>query len=417
MIALAAILAGILVVLAGSQMLLAISFARALSRSSPRPLPDEQCPRAAVVLCLRGSDPFLEDCISAILTQDYPQFDVRIVVDRKNDPAWAVVERVLQTHDEPHVHVEPLTKRGTTCSLKCSSVLQAIEGLDESHEFVAQLDADTIPHRTWLRELATALEPESVGAATGNRWYFPVDGSWGGAVRYIWNAAAVVQMYLYGIAWGGTLAVKTTVLHESGLLERWRSAFCEDTVLSAVLRPLNLKVKFVPSLMMVNREDCTVNGCDHWIRRQLLTARLYHPMWPAVAGHGILTSGGLLCGLLLIAAGALQGGTLVAGLAIGSVLLYESTMLLGLGLMELAVRKIARRRGEPTDWLTAKTFFRCLLAVPLTQVIYTRSLAAAMVLRTIQWRGVKYQIDGPWNIQLLEDRGDLANTTNPGESL
>ena len=96
--------------------------------------------------------------------------------------------------------------------------------------------ADTIPHRTWLRELAAALADEQVGAATGNRWYMPQQPTWGSLVRLFWNAAAIVQMWFYGIAWGGTLAVKTKVFRESDLLERWGNAFCEDTMTFAALK-------------------------------------------------------------------------------------------------------------------------------------------------------------------------------------
>jgi hypothetical protein len=74
---------------------------------------------------------------------------------------------------------------------KCSSVTQAIERLDPSFEAVALLDAHTMPHRSWLRELVAPPADESVGAATGNRWYMPGGGSWGALVRYSWNAADV----------------------------------------------------------------------------------------------------------------------------------------------------------------------------------------------------------------------------------
>ena len=49
--------------------------------------------KVAVILCLRGTDPFLPDCIKAILSQDYPSFDLLIVIDNESDPARAVVER------------------------------------------------------------------------------------------------------------------------------------------------------------------------------------------------------------------------------------------------------------------------------------------------------------------------------------
>jgi len=62
----------------------------ALRRQPPSLLTDQQCPKAAVVLCLRGKDPFLADCLRALLTQDYPCFDVRIVVDANDDRRLAV---------------------------------------------------------------------------------------------------------------------------------------------------------------------------------------------------------------------------------------------------------------------------------------------------------------------------------------
>ena len=56
-----------------------------------------------------------------------------------------------------------------------------------------------------------------MGVASGNRWYMPAEATAGSLVRYLWNAAAVVQMYWYGIAWGGSLAFKTKLLREAGL--------------------------------------------------------------------------------------------------------------------------------------------------------------------------------------------------------
>ena len=38
-------------------------------------------PRTVVILCLRGADPQLEDCLSGLLHQDYDNWELRIVVD------------------------------------------------------------------------------------------------------------------------------------------------------------------------------------------------------------------------------------------------------------------------------------------------------------------------------------------------
>ena len=176
-----------------------------------------------------------------------PRTAVRIVVDSREDPAWAIVEEAVNRCQATHVQIASLAERRETCSLKCSSVLQAISELDESFEVVALVDADTIPHRNWLRELVAPLADERVGASTGNRWYMPTQPTWGALVRYIWNSAAIVQMYWYRIPWGGTLAIKTRVFRETDVLEKWGNSFCEDTMLRRVLRPLGLSVAFVPS--------------------------------------------------------------------------------------------------------------------------------------------------------------------------
>lgn len=392
---------------------LVCGFVIALRRTPRVMIADADCPKAAIVLCLRGTDPFLPDCIDALLNQDYPQFEIHVVVDCMEDPAWAVVEEILQRRRATNLHVQPLVERRDTCSLKCSSVVQAIMELDSSYEIVALVDADTLAHRTWLRELAAPLADPQVGASTGNRWYMPQQSSWGELVRYLWNAAAVVQMYTYGIAWGGTLALRLKTLRETDLLERWSSAFCEDTMLFAVLRKQGLRVAFVPSLMMINREGCDMPGFFHWVRRQLLTARLYHPGWLAVAAHGLSTTILLAAGYGILTIALVTGRwdvvmTTAAGLA-----LYQVSMLAFIAAMELAIRRIAKHRGESTKWLDPWKALKVGLALFVTQTVYAAALVSAILVRRVTWRGIAYQIDGPWKIRLLKYEPYAAPIAEP----
>jgi len=410
---LAIILFWILVSVVLAQTAMVCRFAWVLSHGSAAqnaegPVPAENDrstpPKTAVILCLRGSDPFLPACVEALLDQDYPDYDVRVVVDRRDDPAWCVVEETVRRCGATNVEIFPLSDRRETCSLKCSSVLQAIAGLDESYEAVALLDADTVPHRRWLRELVAPLADVQVGAATGNRWYMPESPTMGALVRWVWNAAAVVQMYWYRIPWGGTLAVKTIALRQSDLLERWGDAFCEETMLFEALGQQGLRVAFVPSLMMVNREVCSLASFYRWVRRQLLTARLYHPHWAAVVGYGIITS---LAPAMAIGAAAwgLWGGQMrVVAWAGGGLACYLAVTVPLLAILEWAVRKTVRTRGESTGWLSPSTTLKLLAAIPVTQVVYAAVLISTVLVRTVEWRGVFYRVDGPWNIRLIEYR-------------
>jgi len=438
MIAHAAVLFWVLLALAAAQALLVPRFVWRLSRSRRIPAPDHQCPKASAILCLRGPDPFLASCLEGILDQDYPCYDVRIVVDSLDDPARQTVDEVLQRRGVEHlcsglrkktgrsgdceaaeaagagvqsIDVQPLTARRDSCSLKCSSLLQAIAGLDDSCQVVALLDADTVPHRTWLRELVAPLCDPRVGAATGNRWYMPSVLSWGSLVRYLWNAAAVVQMLWYHIPWGGTLALKTAVLREAGLLERWGRSFCEDTMLYRLLRQQGYQVAFVPSLVMINREGCGIPGFFGWVRRQLLTARLYHPAWPLVAGHGLGIFVGQLVALIMLIVALAQGDWTAAGWLAAGLGAYWGIMVVLIIALEWSVRHIPRARGEPSEWLSFRGIAWLGGAMLVTQAVYAAALLSATTVRTVSWRGVRYQIDAPFRIRLIDDRPFSADPT------
>ncbi len=396
-----------LAVLVLGQLPLVWAFVRALRRKRPL-LPSKPseaslatAPKAAMILCLRGPDPFLADTLRAAVAQEYPNYRLFVVIDHPDDPAWRVVDQALGSPLPEHVETVLLRDRRETCTLKCSSLVQVVSDLDDSFDFVALLDADTVPHRTWLAELAGPLADPLVGAATGNRWYMPQQRSWGALVRYLWNSAAVVQMYCYGIPWGGTLAVKLTELRETDLLDRWAHAFCEDTMLFASLRRRGRRVVFVPTLMMVNRESCSLAGFFYWVRRQLLTARLYHPGWPAVMFHGLITTLSLVTGAVALAlALAFQNGTAAAWLAFG-LLFYTASMPILLGVLEQSVRINVAGRGDSVAWMTWSTPFRLVAAIPLTQAIYAAALISAALVRRVEWRGVTYRVDGPRGIRLI----------------
>ena len=156
--------------------------------------------------------------------------------------------------------------------------------------------------------------------------------------------------------------------------------------------------------MMVNREGCRMGGFFFWLRRQLLAARLYHPAWPAVAVHGI----GMPL-LLAVAAGLLafalaaQAWTAAAWAAAG-LILYLAPLPVMLAVLELGVRRLVAARGEPTAWLRAGILARIPAAILLTQAIYPASLFWAIFLRNVEWRGIRYRVDGSWQVRLLEYR-------------
>ncbi|HEV3084029.1 MAG TPA: glycosyltransferase family 2 protein, partial [Gemmataceae bacterium] len=321
-----------------------LTFRAARTRTSN----DRDWPRVAVVLSLRGADPFLTDCLTHVLDQDYPHYQVHIVIDSAEDPAWDAVKGVLaQTAGpRPEVIVRPLERRKDSCSLKISAQLQALESLDPAVDVVAFTDADVIPSRGWLRALVAPLGNARVGATTAFRWYAPRSASWGSLVRYLWNAAACPQMWAFQIPWGGSLALHSRVFRSPELVNQWQESFGEDTRTYSVLRKLGCKLEYVPVAASVNAETISLAGCCTFIRRQLFSVRSSHALWPGLLALNVAGGLALTCALtIMVLAACLQNwpACAVAGAALA---FYVLGLLGGLLIAEPCFRKIVRRQGQ-----------------------------------------------------------------------
>ena len=391
-------------------------FIASFRQNKPDSYEDSELPKVAIALCLRGADPFLSKCLQALLNQNYPNYELRIVVDSQEDPAWAIASKTLLQTDIP-VNLSPLRIRRETCSLKCSALIQAVTELETECEIIALVDADTVPHPDWLRELVDPLKNRQIGLTTGNRWYVPGT-QWGTMCRYVWNVAAVGQMYLYRIPWGGSLAIRTDLVRQAQLIERWEQAFCEDTMLRRVLQEKGLQIESVPSLMMVNREECTLPSFRGWVSRQLLNAKLYHPGWNAVLIYGTITC---LIPTIVISTGitALFTAQWSSAAILGvSLMAYLTLLLVLINVWQQAIREKLMLRDELLPNLSLIHLLKLITVIPLTQLVCAIALWQAMLTRQVEWRGITYQVKGPWDIKLLQYFPyRYLNRTNPKTSL
>jgi hypothetical protein len=374
-------------------------FAHVLRSARRRLLVDDECPAAAVVLCLRGKDPSLSSCIEGLFGQDYPDYEVHIIFDSETDPSREVLKQRPRTSDDPPLTIHILQRPLETCSLKCSSLIQVVNQLPESRKVVALLDADTIPHPGWLRELVAPLLDDKFAVSTGNRWYRPDRESLGAVARWYWNSAATVPMYYFRIPWGGTLALRVADLQNARLVDYWSRSFCEDTMLKALFADRGQSVALVPTLMMVNRESCTLPGLMAWMRRQLLTTRLYHPCWWAVVAHAFLTIAVVLVAVTVLLVSFFMGEWTAMLISTSGIAAYWLLMGVAVRPLESAMCRILADRGQPGECLKPVSLGRRLLVLPLLLIAYPLSAASVIFPQSVRWRGIRYRIRGPWNIQ------------------
>ena len=398
-IATVVLFAAILLVLIHSVLILNIL--RTFRNWQSTPQQDYDCPKTVICLNLRGLDPFLATALPALLNQDYPNYDVIIVVDHPDDPVYALAEEVIRASNKNNVKLGVLKNRKETCSLVNSSLIQTIKNNLNDYEVVAMIDADAMPHKTWLRELVAPLRNKKVGAVTGQRWYFPPRANMGDLIRYIWNIPAVLQMIYFQIPWGGSLAIRIDVLQKCNVLDYYEKALVQDVPLFDILKKQGYTIEFVPSVLMINRESVTLSSLVPWIQRQLLWAILYHSSWWKIVIHGILVTLVPLLLLTLIATSTFLNQPFIAILATSSLVGYAVITLCQLLLLEYLVRRIVKKRNECTKWLTPLKLIAFIPAMILTQLLYPKALLFALFSRNIEWRGIHYRIDAPLKVKML----------------
>ncbi|MGJ8669395.1 MAG: glycosyltransferase [Oceanococcus sp.] len=384
------------------QFVIALRFVHLLRTASSTPtLPDMDLPKVAVLLGLRGADPFLNQSLHRLMTQDYPDYKLYICVDSEEDPAYAVVMQAIAETGKD-VHVETYVELPDRANCTTSKQMQIAHRLDDSVEILVTVDADAMPHARFLRELVSPLiQDDTVAAVFGNHWFMPQRGQFGSLVRYAWNAAAVVYMWVYNMAWGGCFAIRADVVRRLGLIERWSRVIAFDALAKDDLQRAGLTLRFVPSLLVVNREECTTAFCLNFFQRQLTWTRLYHPDW-----RFITASNFAICALIATCCAGLFIGLVtsdqeLAIAGISGILIFLTSMMALLLMLESNVRRGISKRGEHVQWLSPRVLTGLFFASLVAQFLQLIAMIAAMTRRTVSWRGDVIEIRGPFSVRTI----------------
>jgi glycosyltransferase involved in cell wall biosynthesis len=392
----------VILVFLANQIKIITSCFRSFKALEPSVIPIESLPKVSVILALRGADPFLERCFTRLMQQDYPNYTVEVIVDSQTDPAWEIVHRVCRRQGATHVRVKSLERVYETCSLKCSSIIQAISGLDDTYDFFALVDGDFDLHPTWLRELITPLVlDQSLAATTGNRWHAQDGKYWGSRVRYLWSVAAFTHIYLSNMPSGGSLAVRTEVLRQTNLLELLKHSLSDDLTIGQVLQEHDLKLGFVPSLLVRNAEECRLSDVLPFFKRQILWARLYNPRWKIIVAQGGLSMV-LLPAIALLGILHLLEGNLGLGLLMLAALVFYGLFQITLVVLwEKKFRAVTQSRYAPSENFSGIVLARLLAALPLTILLNSIAVFSVCFTQTVKWRKVTYAFQSAYEVKLL----------------
>jgi glycosyltransferase involved in cell wall biosynthesis len=382
----------------------------------PQPAADaalRKWPKAVVLLPLRGSDPMLLDCLRGLCRQDYPNFEIGLILDSQDDEAWGPVREAISEFPRVRIHPQVLTERLETCSLKSSALLQAVRSLPPDVEVVAVIDADVMAKPWWLRELVRPLlDDVQLGAVCGLRWFLPHQKNCGSVIRQVWNAAASAQMYALSIPWGGSMAYRADLLREPGFQQRWAETFVEDVSITQELGCRGRKLRMVPQLSMVNTETISVVGCFRFMRRQIFSVRMYNPAWWPV----MLTCFGMVLSCVLaaiVSPAAMRGGLPLVARGIPSLL----GLLIAVTTVPLLYTEYCLRPPKSCIRYAIETAFIHVPLIIATILLYAAAVFSACTIREIDWRGIRYEIGRGGSIRRLNDAPYRSRTPGATESL
>ena len=128
--------------------------------------------RVLVVSPCKGDEPGLEANLRAVLSQDYPDYEVAFVVEDAADPACTAIRRAMAACSDTPARLV-VAGRAAACGQKVHNLRAATAELADDIRHVAFFDSDGRPKPYWLRTAIYKHYLPQIGATTGYRWLVP----------------------------------------------------------------------------------------------------------------------------------------------------------------------------------------------------------------------------------------------------
>ncbi len=389
-------------------------FSRHLSRNDREGYGDF-APPAVVFVPFKGIDVDAVANLHGLFQLDYPDYRLLLIVECDTDPAHTFLTEELAKYPTAPAELVIAGQADPHTGQKVHNLLAGLRHLDASRAGAAPpadevwvfADSDAVPNPQWLRNLVLPLmRRESIAVTTGYRWMVPARGprgrfKLGGQLASVINSgiATFAAHRYFTFAWGGSMAMLAETAQRGGLTEHWTGALSDDFQVTRMARELDQRIYFLPECIVESPVDMTVGDLAEFARRQYLITRTHEPWfflkgW-AVVGLYVLGLFTTWWGVLFHLVGDKQWIAVVAGATLMTVGLANQ------------VRAWFRRRAV-RELLGFGTFERLTPALrwdrwgtSLVMLANFALLTSAWWGRTITWRGKRYRLRGPRQVERL----------------
>jgi len=345
-------------------------------------------PPVTVLKPVRSDDGQLYANLRSFCEQDYPAYEILVGVRNSDDPAVAVVERLVC--EFPDLDLSCIVTGAPIGGNRKVSTLDALSH-HARYDTLVVADADMRVGPDYLRAVVAPLADPAVGlvtclyrgVATGglasnlgamfiNEWFFP---------------CALVGARLGPLrnAFGATLAVHRDVLASIGDFEGLADHLADDYIMGALISRRGLRVVLAPYLVSNIVVEQDLRGL---VFHELRWARTFRTVRPLAYACSVVTHGIPLAGLLLLVAGPTRAAMTVFVLNLlircgGRVALY-------------------RHLGLPLRWWTT-------WLVPVRDVLSFALWALSFLGREVHWGDERFRVDAEGRLHPVLASGKTAS--------
>lgn len=325
-------------------------------------------PNVLVIIPCRGVDLTLEKDLESIKRQKYGKFKVIAVVDGPEDKSIPAIKRAGLDY---MVAGGP---RGKS-SGKVAAILAAVKRFS-NYGFYVIADSDIEVDGFWLANLMAPMRDGKVGISTMFPYFNPLGGFWSKA-KMVWGfvGESLLEEESSRFGWGGSLAFRRSLVDRwfINLATRTEYGVSDDICLTMAAKRKRLSIAYTKNSQPRVNSDDNFGKFMEWANRQTALTLLGYRK-------------NLYFGAVYYSA---------------EIVLFVSAIVLSIFVSPLFLVFFLHliRSYWKTYARSGKAYLELLLIVPIMPFMYLSNLLIANGISTISWRGRKYNIAPPGQVE------------------
>ena len=378
------------------------------------PVQYRYCPRATVIVPVKGAEDDIPVLIQSLCNQDYDDYQLLFVLEDENDPAYGLVSRELAGHPNIPSRVVTAGLSPPYRSQKVHNLLKAIAFVEleaQEHDVWCFADSDIVPGPEWLAYLVAPLQNvKQIAVTTGYRWLIPepVPGNanasfWSILASVINSATATLQGRPdFNQAWGGSMGILVSTARRANLCEWWREVLTDDYPMTAMARDLGMRVEFVPNCLVKTPISFTGPAFFRFARRQYMITRVYSPwLWVlALTATCLHTTAFVTAWVYACLSFHYAQDPWIWLWPLFAVVVVGTADQLRATYRRCCIKRLF---GKKTVDVLRKPLRLDRWGTSLCMAIHGMIVLSSAFGRVIEWRGIRYRMNGRRNIQRLKD--------------